>query len=222
MNDGSELHRLKDFDQSYDEALFNKLYRNMKPLMKRLAKQVDPKRFNVTSDIILSYFSDKFVYVFNKYQHVYDEEHLKAALLSSLSTFKNRLLRNAYTEAAEINQQISQLEDLYDDSKELIDDSYESEVKEKQLNILYNYMKDHLDPDTYLLFEIQMDPPEYIRERLKTENGRISALLLLDFFELPRTKKNSAWIGEMRQDIEYWLGRAKEDLKNTKIEEEIY
>lgn len=222
MSDGSELHRLKDFNQSYDVELFNKLYKNMKPLMKRLAKQVDAKRFNVTPDIILSYFSDKFIYVFNKYQAEYDEEHLKAALLSSLTTFKNRLLRNAYTEQAEYNQQISNLEDLFDDSKELIDDSEETSLKEKQLNILYNYMKDKLDPDAYLLFEIQMDPPEYIRERLKTDNSRISALLLLDFFELPRTKSNSNWIGEMRKDIDYWLERAKVDLKNKETEEELY
>lgn len=213
MNDGSELHRLKDFNQSYDVELFNKLYKNMKPLMKRLARQVDAKRFNVTPDIILSYFSDKFVYVFNKYQGEYDEEHLKAALLSSLATFKNRLLRNAYTEAAEINQQISQLEDLFDGSKELIDDSEENEIKEYRLNLIYNYMKEHLDPDAYLIFEIQMDPPEYIKERLKTEHGRISAMLLLDFFELPRTKSNSMWIGEMRRDIEYWLNKAKEELR---------
>lgn len=222
MSNGSELHRLKDFNQSYDVELFNKLYKNMKPLMKRLAKQVDAKRFNVTPDIILSYFSDKFIYVFNKYQAEYDEEHLKAALLSSLTTFKNRLLRNAYTEEASYNQQISNLEDLFDDSKELIDDSEESIIKEKQLKILYNYMKSNLDPDAYLIFEIQMDPPEYIKERLKTDNSRISALLLLDFFELPRTKSNSNWIGEMRRDIEYWLNRAKEDLKNKETEEELY
>lgn len=222
MSNGSELHRLKDFNQSYDVELFNKLYKNMKPLMRRLAKQVDAKRFNVTPDIILSYFSDKFVYVFNKYQAEYDEEHLKAALLSSLTTFKNRLLRNAYTEEATYNQQISNLEDLFDDSKELIDDSDESILKEKQLKILYDYMKEKLDPDTYLLFEIQMDPPEYIKERLKTDNSRISALLLLDFFELPRTKSNSNWIGEMRRDIEYWLERAKEDLRNKETEEELY
>lgn len=222
MSNGSELHRLKDFNQSYDVELFNKLYKNMKPLMRRLAKQVDAKRFNVTPDIILSYFSDKFVYVFNKYQAEYDEEHLKAALLSSLTTFKNRLLRNAYTEEATYNQQISNLEDLFDDSKELIDDSDEAILKEKQLKILYDYMKEKLDPDTYLLFEIQMDPPEYIKERLKTDNSRISALLLLDFFELPRTKSNSNWIGEMRRDIEYWLERAKEDLRNKETEEELY
>lgn len=212
MNDGSELHRLKDFNQSYNVELFNKLYKNMRPLMKRLAKQVDPKRFNVTSDIILSYFSDKFVYVFNKYQAEYDEEHLKAALLSSLTTFKNRLLRNAYTEAAEMNQQISSLEDLFEDSKELVDDSEEAQLKEERLRLVTDYLKEHLSPDAYLIWEVQMDPPEYILERLKTDHSRISALLLLDFFGLPRTKSNSNWISEMRKDIEYWVERAKVEL----------
>lgn len=214
MSDGSELHRLKDFNQTYDVELFNKLYKNMKPLMKRLSKQVDPKRFNVTPDIIFSYFSDKFIYVFNKYQSEYDEEHLKAALLSSLTTFKNRLLRNAYTKQSEYNQQILKLDDLFDDSKELLDDSEEELLKEERIELLYNYMKEHLEPDTYLLFEVQMDPPEYIKERLKTDNSRISVMLLLDFFGLPRTKSNSNYISEMRKDIEYWIDKAKIDLRD--------
>lgn len=214
MSDGSELHRLKDFNQTYDVELFNKLYNNMKPLMKRLSRQIDPKRFNVTSDIIFSYFSDKFIYVFNKYQGEYDEEHLKAALLSSLTTFKNRLLRNAYTKQSEYNQQVLKLDDLFDDSKELVDDSDEELLKEERLELLYNYMKEHLEPDTYLLFEVQMDPPEYIKERLKTDNSRISVMLLLDFFGLPRTKSNSNYISEMRKDIEYWIDKAKIDLRD--------
>lgn len=220
--DGSELHRIKDFNQSYNVELFNKLYKNMRPLMKRLAKQVDSKRFNVTPDIILSYFSDKFVYVFDKYQKVYDEEHLKAALLSSLSTFKNRLLRSAYTEQAEINQQVSQLEDLFDNDKEFIDDTEEYEIKENRLKAIYDYMEKHLSSDAYLIFQIQMDPPEYIRERMKTDNSKISLMLMLDFFELPRTKRNANWISEIRKDIDYWLEKAKSDLRNKESEDNIY
>lgn len=217
--DGSELHRLRSFDQDYDPDLFNKLYKSMKPLMRRLASQVDCRRFNVTPDIILSYFSDKFIYVFNKYHKEYDEEHLKAALLSSLQTFKNRLLRNAYSKDAEYNLSMASLEDLFDDSKELIDDSEEEMIKEEQLKVLYAYMKEKLSPDAYLLFEILNNPPEFFRERMKTDNSHISASLILEFFEIPKTKDNATWIGYMRDDIKFWLDKAKEDLQNkTEVE----
>ena len=211
MSNGSELHRLKPM-QSYDADLFNKLYKNMKPLIKKLSRNVDAKRFNVTPDIIQSYFYDKFLYVFNKYQGEYEEERLKATILSSLSTFKNRLLRNAYTEQAEYNQSLAKLDDLFDDSKELIDSSEEDILKEERYEMLYSYMKKHLSPDAYLIFQVQLNPPPFIAEQLKTSNSKVSTMLLLDFFELPRTKTNSNWISNIRKDIEYYTEKAKEDL----------
>ena len=102
-NNGSELHRLTEL-KPYDEDLFNRLYKTCKPLIRRLVRGIDSRRFNVTPDIINSFFWDKFLYVFNKYQSEYDEERLKATLLSSLQTFKSKLLRNAYTKQAEFNQ----------------------------------------------------------------------------------------------------------------------
>lgn len=211
MSDGSELHRLKPM-QDYNAELFNKLYKNMKPLIKKLARNVDAKRFNVTPDIIQSYFCDKFLFVFNKYQAEYDEERLKATILSSLSTFKNRLLRNAYTEQAEYNQSLAKLDDLFDDSKELMDNSEEERLKEERLEMLYAYMKKNLSPDAYLIFEAQLNPPPFIAEQLKTSHSKVSTVLLLDFFEIPRTKTNSNWISDIRKDIDYYTKKAKEDL----------
>ncbi|MEG1415162.1 MAG: hypothetical protein RSC49_01030 [Clostridium sp.] len=211
MSDGSELHRLKPM-QDYNAELFNKLYKNMRPLIRKLARNVDAKRFNVTPDIIQSYFCDKFLFVFNKYQAEYDEERLKATILSSLSTFKNRLLRNAYTEQAEYNQSLAKLDDLFDDSKELMDNSEEERLKEERLEMLYAYMKKNLSPDAYLVFEAQLNPPPFIAEQLRTTNSKVSTVLLLDFFEMPRTKTNSNWISDIRKDIEYYTEKAKEDL----------
>jgi hypothetical protein len=219
MSDGSELHRLKEM-KPYDNELFMRLFKNMKPLMRKLSRNVDARRFNVTPDIILSYFYDKFIYVFNKYQGEYEEERLKATLLNSLATFKNRLLRNAYGDWAEYNQSLAKLDELFDDSKEFIDDSEEEMIKEEQLNTLYEYMRKHLDPDVYLLFQLQMDPPPFIRAKLKTEHSKISIVNILDFFELPRTKVNYDMISEYRKDIEYWLSRARVDLKHRNTQED--
>ena len=67
MRDGSELHRLTEM-KPYDQDMFNRLYKSCRPLIKNLVNQVDTKRLGVTKDLVTSYFWDKFLYVFNKYQ----------------------------------------------------------------------------------------------------------------------------------------------------------
>lgn len=211
-SDGSELHRLKVMED-YDEALFNKLYKSMKPLVRRLAKNIDARRFNVPNDVIQSYFWDKFLYVFNKYEPVYEEERLRATLISSLMTFKNRLLRKAYTDQSEYYQALTSFEDLFDDSKELIDDVEERERIKDMHDQLYNFMKLNLSPDAYLLFEVQNDPPDFIKDQLKTQNSKISTVMLLDFFDLPRNKTHANFIAKLRKEIEDNIEKAKAELK---------
>ena len=91
-NNGSELHRLKPM-QEYDEATFNRLYKVCKPVIRNLTRQIDYKRFNLTPDIIQSYFWDKMLFVFNKYYGECTEEHLKARNpCINLVHSKNKLL----------------------------------------------------------------------------------------------------------------------------------
>lgn len=211
-NNGSELHRLKTMQENYDQQMFLRLYKVCKPVIRNLTKQIDYKRYNLTPDIISSYFWDKMLYVFNKYYGTCSEEHLKARILASLSTFKNKLLRSAYGEQAEYNQSLFKLDDLFDNDKELEDDSEEEKAKSEMLEMMYDYMKEHLSMDAYMIFEVLLTPPPYIKERIK-ENGRITNLLLVEFFDMPKTKASVQYISELRSDIQYWEDRAKEELK---------
>ena len=211
-NNGSELHRLKTMQENYDQQMFLRLYRVCKPVIRNLTKQIDYKRYNLTPDIISSYFWDKMLYVFNKYYGTCSEEHLKARILASLSTFKNKLLRSAYGEQAEYNQALFKLDDLFDNDKELEDDSEEEKAKSEMLDMMYNYMKEHLSMDAYMIFEVLLTPPPYIKERVK-DNGRITNLLLVEFFDMPKTNSSVKYISELRSDIQYWEDRAKEELK---------
>lgn len=211
-NNGSELHRLKTMQENYDQQMFLRLYKVCKPVIRNLTKQIDYKRYNLTPDIISSYFWDKMLYVFNKYYGTCSEEHLKARILASLSTFKNKLLRSAYGEQAEYNQALFKLDDLFDNDKELEDDSEEEKAKSEMLDMMYNYMKDHLSIDAYMVFEVLLTPPPYIKERIK-ENGRITNWLLVEFFDMPKTNSSVKYISELRSDIQYWEDRAKEELK---------
>lgn len=211
-NNGSELHRLKTMQENYDQRMFLRLYKVCKPVIRNLTKQIDYKRYNLTPDIISSYFWDKMLYVFNKYYGTCSEEHLKARILASLSTFKNKLLRSAYGEQAEYNQSLFKLDDLFDNDKELEDDSEEEKAKSEMLEMMYSYMKDRLSIDAYMVFEVLLTPPPYIKERIK-DSGRITNLLLVEFFDMPKTNSSVKYISELRSDIQYWEDRAKEELK---------
>lgn len=211
-NNGSELHRLKTMQENYDQQMFLRLYKVCKPVIRNLTKQIDYKRYNLTPDIISSYFWDKMLYVFNKYYGTCSEEHLKARILASLSTFKNKLLRSAYGEQAEYNQSLFKLDDLFDNDKELEDDSEEEKAKSEMLDMMYDYMREHLSMDAYMIFEVLLTPPPYIKERIK-DSGRITNLLLVEFFDMPKTNSSVKYISELRSDIQYWKDRAKEELK---------
>lgn len=211
-NNGSELHRLKTMQENYDQQMFLRLYKVCKPVIRNLTKQIDYKRYNLTPDIISSYFWDKMLYVFNKYYGTCSEEHLKARILASLSTFKNKLLRSAYGEQAEYNQSLFKLDDLFDNDKELEDDSEEEKAKSEMLDMMYDYMKEHLSMDAYMVFEVLLTPPPYIKERIK-DSRRITNWLLVEFFDMPKTNSSVKYISELRSDIQYWEDRAKEELK---------
>ena len=211
-NSGSELHRLKEMGE-YNTAMFNRLYRKLKPLVRKLSYCVDARRYNVSPDIIQSYFWDKFLYVFNRYQSEYDENRLKATLISSLTTFKNRLLRKAYSEQSEYYQSLVSLDELFDDSKEDIIDDDDTKLVKERYDKVDKYLRDNLSPDAYLLFGIQLDPPPYIRSRMKTDDSKISIMMILDFLNLKRTKSNANYISSLRKEIEFYKERAREELK---------
>lgn len=209
---GSEIHRIKEFTD-YNRDQFEKLYKLCRPLVRNLSRSIDSRRFNVSQDIIQSYFWDKFLYVYNKYQHKYDEERLKATLLTSLQVFKNKLLRNAYTKQAEFNQELTSLDILFDNNKEYLDDTEDTEYKQELSDRFNQFMMDNLTPDEYLVFRIELDPPPFFTERIIQSHGKLSILHLVDFFELPRNGKSQTILTNMRKHIKETLKKAKKEFK---------
>ena len=209
---GSEIHRIKEFTD-YNRDQFEKLYKLCRPLVRNLSRSIDSRRFNVSQDIIQSYFWDKFLYVYNKYQHKYDEERLKATLLTSLQVFKNKLLRNAYTKQAEFNQELTSLDILFDNNKEYPDDTEDTEYKQELSDRFNQFMMDNLTPDEYLVFRIELDPPPFFTERIIQSHGKLSILHLVDFFELPRNGKSQTILTNMRKHIKETLEKAKKEFK---------
>lgn len=208
-SDGSEIHRLKLMRENYDNKLFVRLYKLVRPVIKNLVSGIDARRYNVSPDILRDQFYDKMLYVFNKYYGEISEEHLKASILRALSTYKNHLLKYAYNDRAEFNQSLRSLEDLFDDDKEFIDES-EHQIKEEMVRTLNSYMRDKLSSDAFLVWECLVTPPPYIE--IYSQFGKITNTLLAEFFNLPKTRSSVKYIGELREDIKYWLDRARKDL----------
>lgn len=215
---GSELHRLKPMREGYDQQLFNRMYKVTRPVIRNLVRQIDHRRFNLTPDILASFFTDKLLFVFNKYYGTCSEEHLQAKILKALAIYKNKLLRRAYGSRAEYNQSLTSMEGLFDsnfydgNSDVLLDDSEEYWIEEEHLQRIRDYMNRRLSPDASLLFSILMNPPEQLltwEERGK----RITNTSLVDFFELPRNKASLTYIAQLRADIAYYINLAKEELE---------
>lgn len=211
---GCEIHRIKEFND-YDEDLFIRLYNTCKPLVKSLSRNIDPRRFNISQDILESYFWDKFLYVFNKYKNKYGEERLKANLLSSLKTYRNKLLRTAYNGQCQFNQELTSLDELMDinGNKEYLDDSDEVSYNEDLSIRFHEYMKTKLTPDEYLIFVTELDPPKWFEDKIKESRGKLSTLHLIDFFDLPRDKKSQSIISKARKNIKKALEDAKTEFK---------
>lgn len=210
--EGSELHRLKVMSEDYDKKLFNKLYKLVQPVIRNLVRGIDVNRLNTSPDILISQFNDKMLFVFNKYYGTVEEEHLKANILRALSTYKNHLLKYAYSEKATFNQNLKSFEDLFDDSKEDFSDELEEQEKAKveMWNLLKNYILDNLSPDAQLVWEVTINPTPYIE--MNAKYGRITNTLLVDFFDLPKTRDSVRYIGELKEEIQSVMEKAKKDL----------
>lgn len=210
--EGSELHRLKVMSEDYDKKLFNKLYKLVQPVIRNLVRGIDVNRLNTSPDILTSQFNDKMLFVFNKYYGTVEEEHLKANILRALSTYKNHLLKYAYSEKATFNQNLKSFEDLFDDSKEDFSDELDEQEKAKveMWNLLKNYILDNLSPDAKLVWEVTLNPTPYIE--MNAKYGRITNTLLVDFFDLPKTRDSVRYIGELKEEIQSVMEKAKKDL----------
>jgi len=204
-----ELHRLSIMQEGYNKELFNTLYKELTPLKNSLSYQIDHRRLGVTKDELLSYFDDKFIFVFNKYFGKTTDKILKGYLINSLQTFKFRLMRKTYQQNYELYQNIISLDNLKNA------DSFVDEVENKTLflNLALSFMKKELTEEAYKLFELELYPPYYITSRMETKGGKIPTKLILEFLGFPEIKQNLNLINDLRREIVYHTVRAREYFK---------
>ena len=207
-----EIHRLTIMQPNYDKILFNKIYHETEGLRNSLVFQIDARRYGVTSDIIKSWFDDKFMFVFNKYYGKIDNEVLKGYIINSLKTFKYRVLRNAYTKNNLYNDSIH-----IEDHENLIniipvDDNMDS--KKELLNLALSFLKKKLSKEAYTILDIELNPPPYIAFKLKSLNTKIPAKLIAEYLDLEVDSNSIAYINGLRKEISVIISKAKSYFEN--------
>lgn len=205
-----ELHRLNEMPANYNEELFNRIYKETRQLRKSLANQIDNRRYNVSKDIILSWFDDKFIFTYCKYFQEKNPDLLKGYIISSLQFFKNRILRKAYGGEAEI---YSNIIDLSTDGAQrlinIIPDNTEIDNKDLFLELCINFFKEKLSQDAFFLLDLQLNPPSYIQERA-SNRFKISSELLAEYLGLPNGKESIQYINQLKEEISYYTKEARE------------
>lgn len=206
-----EENRLTTMPRDYDPKLFEKLYKALTPLKRKLASQIDYRKFGCEYKDILSFFDVKFIFVFNKYQDQFDEEVLKGHIIKSLSLYKNRIMRVSYQ--AKYSQDILDLGSLENGDNLLEDDSVPKEspyIEEYgfKCEILYNFMKAHLSLKAFQLFTINMNPPLYIKHRIPDGKKRIPEELIMEYLDIEAKTEYS----QLKKEVRLAIDLAKKNL----------
>lgn len=211
-----EENRLKPMPIGYDEKMFNSLYKKTEPLRKKLASQIDSRRFGLSYEDILSFFDVKFLFTFEKY-HQQDEGILLGNIINSLSNFKCRILRMAYTQ--KFSQSISPLED-HSDINHLVDSSDDGN-HDFRLSKVMTMMKLTLSDNAYSLLEVQLNPPPFILEKLKERGfknfNRIPEDILLDYFDLGTGPKARKFLDNLKKEIKIATNYCKNHFHKNPI-----
>lgn len=216
-----EEHRLKPMVEGYDPKVFERIYLNTENFRKKLAKQIDARRFGVDYSEILSWFDVKFIFAFNKYYPKFSEEILKGHIISALTMFKYRIMRSAYTNKFSQNiihvEDTNTLSDLVPDYEIIDEPHYSVNTRDEVLN----FMQKNLSSNAYELLTLQLYPPPYILRELQelgfTNTNKIPNSIISDYLELGNSLEAEEYIKALKKEIKTITSLAKEYFSHHKL-----
>lgn len=212
-----ESHRLKPMVEGYNEALFKQLYKETSSLRKKLAFEIDSRKFGVDYNEILSWFDVKFLYVFNKYQH---DDKVKGYVINALRTFKYRIIKDSYLPKNQLHQtqdinELYDLSELSEEAKLLFEDG------DTLISLCKKYLKSVLSEDAYFLLELELNPPPYILEKLKNpEQKKIpkpSAGIIAEFLGISDSEYATDYIDKLRKEIKVGIDKAQYHFRDVQF-----
>ena len=214
-----EHHRLVPMKPGYNPMLFEELYERTKPLRRKLAFEIDARKFGVDYLEILSWFDVKFIYTFNKYFDT-EPKRLLGYIINALQTYKYRVMRSSYQIKYHEHAHMLDITELYGhaDISEEVNDNH---LKDMYLANLLSFMREKLSDDAMFIFELETSPPAYITYQLtdlgKKENSKIPHDVIADYIGYSNSPKVIAYISDLRKDIRIVLNMAKEHFKQNPI-----
>lgn len=199
-----EENRLKPMPGSYDPKLFNQLFKDTEKLRRKLTYQIDARRFGVDPEEIYSWFSVKFLLVFTRYtEEGMNPDLLKGHMISSLSFFKNRILRWSYSQKAQIHNTID-IQEAYSFKETTVEHDYNE--KDTYLKVALDFMKSRMSPEAYKILQVELNPPLYILDQLsdtnKTSNTKIPSALIADYLGMGTDERSVRYVNNLRKEIQ--------------------
>lgn len=208
-----ELNRLKPMPANYDEKLFNKIYGKTENLRRKLASEIDARRFGLAYEDVLSFFDVKFIFVFSKH-HEEPENILLGFILNSLKNFKCRILRSAYTN--KFSQSIVSPDTVLNFEEHLTEDHPVNSTEQDYFSKLMTFMKDHLSLNAYTILDLQLNPPPYILNKLNVSPAsnlnKIPDHVILDYLDLGSSPKAYKYLESLKKEIRHAISYAKTNL----------
>jgi len=200
MDYNGEIHRLIELKPNFSNPKnlkqFNDFYQRTQHLRLRLAFQIDHRRLGVTKDIILSWFDDKFIFVYNKYYEI-EPERLLGYIINSLRLYKNRILKKAYQ--GNVYQNMVELEGESKIINTIANPEPEEDIRLEQAK---NFLKTKLSEDAFFILTLELNPPPFIMWRIKNRNQRIPSRVITEYIDLGYSKNAINYVIQLRKEIQ--------------------
>lgn len=210
-----EINRLKPMVANYDPQKFQRIYDQTENLRKKLVSQIDHRRFGVDPEEILSWFTVKFIYAYNKYCEKYNEDILKGHMIRAMQFMKCRILRAAYQN--KYSQSI--VEYTPNQVKEDYIDPYEDETKDHYFRLLCDFLKERISDNAFMLFQLQLHPPIYVLHEMKLQGieniHKIPDQIICNYYDLGFDFISVKYLKSLRKEINSALELAKEHFNKN-------
>lgn len=213
-----EESRLKPMVE-HDPAVFKMVYEKTQGLKRKLASEIDYRRFGLTYEDMVSWFDVKLLFVFNKYYNVHTPQVVLGHVINSLQLFKCRILRSAYTQ--KYTQTIVEMGETDEYDNILVDDSLHNTNKDLFYELAISFMVKHLSENAYELFRVQLNPPPFILRRLEEEEVRdktkIPSHILAEYFDFDNSDKSIRYLDSLKKEVTQAINIAREYFQNKGI-----
>lgn len=162
------------------------LFKEVEPLKKSLAAQMDYKQLRMSYEDVLGFMDDKIIHVFIKYSKTKSDPELKGLTITSLQNVRHRLYRQ-YNKFVSIPENLVITE--------------EDPIEERTFEALFETLEGAFQKSQTELVKIILLPPGYILSKVNDPGKRIPSHLYLEYLDLPVTKQTVKSFNTFRREL---------------------